>query len=124
MSVRHVALLLVYILPTFLCSSAVRAAESAPLPSASARAPDPSTPAPKDTANADKTKSDDKSKPDDLAKSLNLTPDSKSLPVWSEPGTDAVTALLKVVRKSSPSVFIVGNNDVGTGTAFLISKKN
>jgi S1-C subfamily serine protease len=61
---------------------------------------------------------------DELAKSLNLTADSKSLPLWSEPTPDAVTELARVARKSAPSVFLVGKPDVGTGTAFLISKKN
>ncbi len=63
-------------------------------------------------------------KPDDLAKSLNLTPESKSLPIWSQPAPDAVTELSRVVRKFSPSVFIVGKSDAGTGTAWLLSKKN
>jgi tetratricopeptide (TPR) repeat protein len=118
MSVRYVAPLFVCIFSVLCGSTAHAAAELAPLPTASAPAPDPSTPSAKDSSGADKAKSDE------LAKSLNLTPDTKSLPVWSQPGSDAVTALLNVVRKSSPSVFIVGNNDVGTGTAFLISKKN
>jgi tetratricopeptide (TPR) repeat protein/S1-C subfamily serine protease len=61
---------------------------------------------------------------DSLAKSLNLTADSKSLPLWSEPAPSAVADLTRVVRKAAPSVFLVGKSDVGTGTAFLISKKN
>ncbi len=82
---------------------------------ATAQSPPPPTPsktAPSDT------------KSDDLAKSLNLTPESKSLPIWNQPAPDAVTELSRVVRKFSPSVFIVGKSDAGTGTAWLLSKKN
>jgi tetratricopeptide (TPR) repeat protein len=63
-------------------------------------------------------------KNDELAKSLDLTPESKSLPIWSKPAPDAVTQLAQSVRAASPSIFIVGKNDAGTGTAWLLSKKN
>lgn len=71
------------------------------------------------------TASDAPSKPaDPLAKSLNLTSDSKSLPLWSKPDSSAASSLAQIVRHASPAIFLVGKSDAGTGTAFLISKKN
>jgi tetratricopeptide (TPR) repeat protein len=61
---------------------------------------------------------------DPLAKSLKLTTDSKSLPLWSKPDATAASSLAQIVRHASPAIFLVGKSDVGTGTAFLISKKN
>ncbi len=65
------------------------------------------------------------SKPaDPLAESLKLTPDSKSLPLWTKPDSSAASSLAQIVRRDSSAIFLVGKSDVGTGTAFLISKKN
>ena len=61
---------------------------------------------------------------DELGKSLDLTPDSKSLPVWTKPAPDAITELAHMIRRAAPSVFLAGKSGVGTGTAVLISKKN
>jgi hypothetical protein len=61
---------------------------------------------------------------DDLAKTLNLTSASKSLPLWSKPTPEAVTDLTHVVHSANPSIFIVGKPDIGFGTAFLISKQH
>jgi tetratricopeptide (TPR) repeat protein len=103
-TVSSITVLIILIIAVSILLATLAAAQSPPPPS-------PNT-APSDA------------KSDDLAKSLNLTPESKSLPIWNQPAPDAVTQLSRVVRKFSPSIFIVGKSDAGTGTAWLISKKN
>ncbi|HZZ28310.1 MAG TPA: tetratricopeptide repeat-containing serine protease family protein [Pirellulales bacterium] len=61
---------------------------------------------------------------DDLAKTLNLTSNSKSLPLWSKPAAGAIADLTQVVHGANTSIFIVGKPDEGFGTAFLISKEH
>jgi tetratricopeptide (TPR) repeat protein/S1-C subfamily serine protease len=65
-----------------------------------------------------------KAQTDALGNSLNLTPDSESLPVWTTPAPDATFELAHMIRNAEHSVFLVGKSGVGTGTGFLISKKN
>src|SRR5207248_2307131 len=58
------------------------------------------------------------------ARLLGQTKDSGSLPLWSKPGADARQDLGKAARTGERGVFLVGHPKAGTGTAWVISKKN
>ncbi|MDY0168561.1 MAG: trypsin-like peptidase domain-containing protein [Thermoguttaceae bacterium] len=60
---------------------------------------------------------------DDLDQHLGLTHENGSLPLWAEPGSQAVDQLGRLIRDMQESVMIVGHAKVGMGTAFVLSRK-
>ena len=61
---------------------------------------------------------------DPLARSLGLTPENGSLPVWSRGGETDRQQLGQVVRAVQEGVLLVGDAKRGFGTAFVISRKH
>ena len=64
------------------------------------------------------------SQDDAAARLLNLTSDSKSLPLWTKPKPQAVLDLAKQVKVLHPSVFIIGHPKGGYGTGFVVSQEH
>ena len=61
---------------------------------------------------------------DALGRSIGLSPDTKSLPVWTQPSDDATRQLVNVVKHQQAAIILVGSPKVGLGTAWVLSKKN
>jgi hypothetical protein len=63
-------------------------------------------------------------KADPLGASLGLTPDTKSLPLWTKPPETAVQEMARTIQTLQQGIMLVGDPNVGTGTAFVISKEH
>jgi tetratricopeptide (TPR) repeat protein len=62
--------------------------------------------------------------PTELGKSLGLTKDNNALPIWSQIDDQSKTKLGQTARDQKKGVMLVGHPKVGTGTAWVISKKH
>jgi hypothetical protein len=60
---------------------------------------------------------------DQLGASLGLTPETKSLPLWTKPSDGAVQEMAHTVRGLKEAIMLVGDPKIATGTAFVISRK-
>jgi tetratricopeptide (TPR) repeat protein len=60
----------------------------------------------------------------DPGKLLGQTPETGALPLWSQPSADARQDLGKQARAAERGVILLGFPKVGTGTGWVISKKN
>jgi hypothetical protein len=63
-------------------------------------------------------------KPDQLGVSLGLTPQTKSLPLWTKPPDTAVQEMAGTIKVLKEAILLVGDPNVGTATAWVISRKN
>ncbi len=63
-------------------------------------------------------------KPDQLGASLGLTPETKSLPLWTKPSDNAVQDMARTIKVLKEAIMLVGDPKVGTATAFVISRKH
>ena len=61
---------------------------------------------------------------DPIAESLGLTPENRSLPLWTKPAESESEALSTRARSIHTSILIVGTASHGYGTAFVISKEH
>ena len=61
---------------------------------------------------------------DDLNALLNMGRQSKSMPIWTTTAPGDTADLSEIVNRLHPSIFIVGAQGVGHGTAFVISREN
>jgi tetratricopeptide (TPR) repeat protein len=64
------------------------------------------------------------SQDDAAARLLNLTSDSKSLPLWTKPKPQAAQDLAKQVKAIHPGIFIIGHPKGGYGTGFVVSQEH
>jgi len=62
--------------------------------------------------------------PTDLGKSLGLTKANNALPIWSQIDDQSKAKLGQAARDQKKGVLLVGHPKVGTGTAWVISKKH
>jgi hypothetical protein len=60
--------------------------------------------------------------PDLVAESLGLVRSKGSLPIWQEPGANAVQMLKKQAKVLRPGILLVGHPDLERGTSFVISQ--
>ena len=63
-------------------------------------------------------------KPDQLGASLGLTTETKSLPLWTKPAETAVQEMARTIKGLKEAILLVGDPNVGTGTAWVISRKH
>jgi tetratricopeptide (TPR) repeat protein len=61
---------------------------------------------------------------DDLNALLNMGRQSGSMPIWTATAPADAADLSEIVNQLHPSIFIVGAQGAGHGTAFVISKEN
>ena len=57
------------------------------------------------------------------APSLGLTPAAKSLPLWTKPSDTPVQDMARNIKALQEGVLLVGDPDVGRGTAFVWSRR-
>src|SRR5580704_13518832 len=63
-------------------------------------------------------------KSDQLGASLGLTPESKSLPMWTKPTESAVQETAHTIKSLQEAILLVGDPKIGDATAFVISRKH